>query len=128
MGILIGVCITTGLIVAHSYALNLLFTRPISSSYWLMLLASYLAGFAAGAFCGYYAEYSITPSLIAFSAPIPAGFFHLEDGEWIDFPTPAPGVIAFFNLIIVMLSIPLPIIGCLLWHWRKVKALKTSSN
>ncbi|HEV3237574.1 MAG TPA: hypothetical protein VGZ25_11335, partial [Gemmataceae bacterium] len=99
-------------------ALSLFYTRRISSTYWLILSPLYVAGLAVGIYCGFYAEYSLSPSLIAFSAPIPAGFFHLEDGQWIDFVTPAPAVTAFSNVIIVALSVPLPIIGYLLWRGR----------
>jgi hypothetical protein len=118
MGILIGVFISVGLCLAHWCALSLFYERRISSTNWLILSALYLAGLAAGTFCGFYAQYSLSPSLIAVSAPIPAGFFHFEDGEWIDFITPAPGVIALSNLIIVTLSIPLPFIAYLLWRGR----------
>jgi hypothetical protein len=118
MGILIGVFISVGLCLAHWCALSLFYSRRISSTYWLILLVLYPAGLAAGTFCGFYAEYSLTPSLIAVSAPIPAGFFHLEDGEWIDFIAPAAGVIALSNLIIIMLTIPLPFIAYLLWRGR----------
>jgi hypothetical protein len=118
MWILIGIFISGGLCLAHWCALSLFYTRRVSSSYWLILFALYLAGLASGTFCGFYAQYSFSPSLIAVSAPIPAGFFHLEDCEWVDFITPAAGVIALSNLIIVMLSIPLPLIAYLLWRGR----------
>jgi hypothetical protein len=81
MGILIGVCLSFGLCLANWCALSLFHTRRISSTYWLILSAHYLAGLASVVFCGFYAEYTLSPSLIAFSAPIPAGFFHLEDGQ-----------------------------------------------
>lgn len=33
-------------------------------------------------------EYAVSPTLRFFGFPIPLGFFHLEDGDWVDFVCP----------------------------------------
>jgi hypothetical protein len=44
-----------------------------------------------------------------FSFPVPATFFHRENGQWVDFITPAPLLVAVLNAMSVGLFSVLPL-------------------
>jgi hypothetical protein len=45
-------------------------------------------GLAFGIWSGFYCEYHVGTHYRFSSFPIPIVFFHLEDGQWVDFPVP----------------------------------------
>jgi hypothetical protein len=53
------------------------------------------------------------------SFPMPLGFIHLEDGQWVDFPLPAlvmyPGLLANITAVTAVAALPV-LIGSLLFH------------
>ncbi len=56
------------------------------------------------------------------SFPMPVAFFHLEDGQWVDFPTPEyvmyPGLAA--NVAVITACLVLPVLAAsLVVHRRK---------
>lgn len=49
--------------------------------WWIALAVLTFLGTAGGIWCGFYCEYHVSPVLRVFSFPVPAAFFHLEDGQ-----------------------------------------------
>ena len=68
-----------------------------------------LAGLAIGIWCGFYLEYQVSPTLRFFSFPIPVAVFHLEGGQWVDFVTPMPIVLALLDVAFVTVFFPFPL-------------------
>jgi hypothetical protein len=55
---------------------------------WVLFCILSMCGVAIGIWCGFFCEYKVGGSLRVISFPIPIGFFHLEDGQWVDFIVP----------------------------------------
>jgi hypothetical protein len=60
-----------------------------SRSLWFGFLVLAACGVAAGIWCALYCEYQLGARFRIGSFPIPVVFFHVEDGQWVDFPAPA---------------------------------------
>ena len=77
-------------------------------------------GVAVGIWCAFYVEYHIGSRYRIGSFPIPVVFFHLEHGDWEDFPVPELQAWAamFANVITITALATLP-----LWlvSWRQHK-------
>ena len=58
------------------------------SRLWAMFSALVACGVAVGVWCAFYCEYHLGAQFRISSFPIPVVFFHLEDGQWVDFPVP----------------------------------------
>jgi hypothetical protein len=56
---------------------------------WLAFALLIVCGLAIGFWCAFYAEYHLGTRFRIGSFPLPAVIFHLEDGQWVDFPVPA---------------------------------------
>src|SRR5438876_1028078 len=72
--------------------------------WWAALAALSLPGAAADIWCGFYCEYQFSDRLRVISFPVPAVFFHLEDGQWVDYIRPAPLLIACWNAVGVFVA------------------------
>jgi hypothetical protein len=91
--------------------------------WWAALAALLAAGTAAGVWCGVCCEYQVSDRLRVFSFPVPAAFFHLEDGLWIDYVTDAPSVVACCNVAAVAFASVLPLTGAYLWRRKHAPPL-----
>jgi len=60
-------------------------------AWWLAFAVLVIVGLAAGCWSAFSFEYQVSPRMCFASFPMPLAFFHLEDGEWIDFVTPPSG-------------------------------------
>jgi heme A synthase len=56
------------------------------TSWWFVLLLLTACGIGIGIWCAFYCEYPVGSSFRFGGFPIPAVVFHLEDGNWVDFP------------------------------------------
>ncbi len=90
---------------------------------WLAFVILVSAGAAVGFWCSFYGEYHTREDFRIASFPIPIVFFHLEDGNWIDFPVPDYQVwpTAITNILIVTALSAVPL-WLLLWIKRDRKA------
>jgi hypothetical protein len=77
--------------------------------WWGGLALSAALGAAVGVWCGFFCEYRPIEELRVFSFPVPAYFFHLEDGDWVDYVVPAPLVVAVCNSLSLTLLAVLPV-------------------
>jgi hypothetical protein len=77
--------------------------------WWVGLALSAALGAAAGIWCGFFCEYYALEELRVFSFPVPAYFFHLEDGDWVDYVVPAPLVVAGCNSLSLALLAVVPV-------------------
>jgi hypothetical protein len=70
---------------------------------WIVFAILVACGVALGIWCAFYCEYHVGTRYRVGSFPIPVVFFHLEDGQWVDFPVPAfqAWSAAFTNVITI---------------------------
>ena len=88
MGILI-VVVFLGLSSSSLVALlRRLQRRRATAGWWLVLGVLVVCGVALGVWCAFYVEYPVGTRYRIGSFPIPVVFFHLEQGDWVDFPVP----------------------------------------
>lgn len=68
-------------------------------------------GLVVGSWMAFNFEYQISSRMRYVSFPMPLGFFHLEDGQWVDFVTPPyvmyPGLVANVIAIVAIKLLPL---------------------
>lgn len=87
---------------------------------WLAFGVLVAVGIAVGTWCAFYVEYHIGPRYRIGSFPIPVVFFHLEHGNWVDFPVPEfqAWTTIFANIITITALTTLP-----LWlvSWRQLR-------
>jgi hypothetical protein len=78
---------------------------------WLAFSFLAACGIAAGIWCAFYVEYHIGSRYRIGGFPIPIVFFHLEDGQWVDFPVPTFQLWAtvFTNIIAITALATLPV-------------------
>ena len=77
-------------------------------------------GKIAGSWCAFYCEYSIRARYRIGSFPIPIVVFHLEQGEWVDFPVPrSQAWLALFTNIITIVAVSLLPLWLVFWRHRK---------
>jgi len=85
---------------------------------WLAFIALILFGAAAGFWCSFHGEYHFGEDYRIASFPIPIVFFHLEEGNWVDYPVPDyrvwPTAITNILTITALTTVPL-----WLWLWIK---------
>lgn len=109
-------------LAASSWALVALIRRlhrkHASTVWWVAFGALVFVGIAAGILCAFYFEYHLGADLRVGSFPLPVVFFHLEEGQWVDFPVPQfqAWSAAFTNVITITALATLP-----LWllSWRQ---------
>jgi hypothetical protein len=85
--------------------------QHVGAGWWAMLGLFVACGLALGIWCAFYCEYHVGTSYRIGSFPIPVVFFHLEDGQWIDFPVPEfqAWAAAFTNVITITALATLPL-------------------
>jgi hypothetical protein len=98
------------------------------SVWWLAFASLALLGCIAGWWLAFHFEYQVSPRMRFVSFPMPLAFFHLEEGRWIDFPTPPeimyPGLVANVAAVIAGSLLPLLLTSALLArrtkHWSQM--------
>jgi len=94
--------------------------RHAGRSWWFAFGGLVITGVALGYWLAFYAEYQVSPTFRFFSFPIPLCFFHLENGQWVDFPTPEfvryPGIAT--NIVAVTALVVLPVLVASLFRHR----------
>ena len=80
-------------------------------AWWFAFASLAVVGLAAGCFLAFSFEYQLSPRMRYVSFPMPLAFFHLEDGQWMDFVTPGyimyPGLITNVIAVVAMALLPL---------------------
>jgi hypothetical protein len=117
-----GIFIVIFLLALSSWALVALFRRlrrlGAGAGWWFALGLLIACGMTVGIWCAFYVEYHIGPHYRIGSFPIPIVFFHLEHGDWVDFPVPEFQAWAamFANVVMITALATLP-----LWlaSWRQ---------
>jgi hypothetical protein len=56
---------------------------------WTRLAGAASLGAALGVWLSFFVEYKWGANMRVIGFPVPLGFFHLEDGNWVDFPLPS---------------------------------------
>ena len=64
-----------------------------------------LGGLAAAAWGAFFVEYQVSPTLRIAGAPVPVAFFHLENGNWVDFIV-GPGLLMDFIIVPSLVTMP----------------------
>src|SRR6266571_4465962 len=57
-------------------------------AWWLCFGVLAVVGAGLGYWLAFHVDYQTSPTIRFISFPIPLSFLHLEDGQWVDFPTP----------------------------------------
>ena len=70
---------------------------------WMALAVFVVCGVSVGVWCALYSEYPVGGRLRFGSFPVPVVVFHLEDGNWVDFPLDA--VVAWPIIIINIITV-----------------------
>lgn len=85
---------------------------------WLAFVILTLLGAAVGFWCSFHGEYHYGEDYRVASFPIPIVFFHLEEGNWVDYPVPNHQVwpTAVTNILIITALAASP-----LWFFLKRK-------
>jgi cytochrome bd-type quinol oxidase subunit 2 len=95
--------------------------RHASQAWWLAFFGFAIVGVVLGYWLAFHFEYQASSQLRFFSFPIPVNFFHLEDGQWVDFPTPLVfGYPAMFtNIVAITAFAVLPVLVASLFSHRQ---------
>jgi hypothetical protein len=87
-----GILIVIAFLALSSWALAALFRRlrrqRVASGWWVALGVPVACGVALGVWCAFYVEYPVGTRYRIGSFLLPIVFFHLEGGQWVDFPVP----------------------------------------
>ena len=84
---------------------------------WVAFAILGVIGLSVGAWCAFRCEYPMGAHYRIGSFPIPVVFFHLEDGQWVDFPGPRfQAWAAKFTNIITMTALATLPLWLLLWR------------
>jgi hypothetical protein len=91
--------------------------------WWAIFIALFSVGIGLGIWCGFYAEYQLSERTKVFGFPLMVGVFVKENGEWVDYVSPAPLLVALLDVLIVALVSVLPLsAACLMQRWRTGRA------
>jgi len=126
-----GIFIVIVFLGLSSWTLVALFRRlrrqRATAGRWVAFGVLVACGVAVGIWCAFYVEYHIGTRYRIGSFPIPVVFFHLEQGDWVDFPVPEFQAWAtmFANVITVTALVTLP-----LWlvSWRQHRPESTHNT
>jgi hypothetical protein len=90
--------------------------------YWLWFLVLLAGGTGLGIWCAFFCEYPVGAKYRWASFPIPVVFFHLEEGQWVDYPVPTfqAWSAAITNIITIVALMELPLWFALWFSHRKV--------
>jgi hypothetical protein len=95
-----------------------LLRQRVGPSWWSAFVFLIACGVGMGIWCAFYCEYPVGSHFRFGSFPIPAVIFHLEDGNWVDFPLETfwLWLVVFVNIITITAIATFP-----LWlaSWRK---------
>jgi len=80
--VLAGSCCALGALVRRFHR------EQASSRRWISFISLVVIGLLVGAWCAFQCEYPLGAHYRIGSFPLPIVFFHLEDGQWVDFPVP----------------------------------------
>jgi hypothetical protein len=96
--------------------------------WWIAFALLAAVGLVAGCWLTFSFEYQVSPRMRFASFPMPLAFFHLEDGQWIDFVTPPyviyPGLVANVIAIVAVALLPL-LLASLVSGSRRNKSIST---
>jgi len=98
-----------------SWALVALFRRlrqqRVGATWWAALALLIACGIRLGIWCAHSCEYQLGTQFRFGSFPIRAVIFHLEDGQWVDFPLPgvAMALVMFSNMFSITTLATLPL-------------------
>ena len=117
-----GILLVIVFLALSSWVLFALFRRllrqRVATGWWIAFGVLIACGAALGIWCAFYCEYHVGARYRIGSFPIPVVFFHLEDGDWVDFPVPKfqAWSAVFTNVITIIALATLP-----LWlvSWRQ---------
>jgi hypothetical protein len=91
--------------------------------WWVIFIALFSAGIGLGVWCGFYAEYQLSERIKVFGFPLMVGAFVTENGEWVDYVSPVPLLVALLDVLIMTLVSILPMsVACLIQRWRTGRA------
>lgn len=111
-----GLLIVIALLALSSWGVLATFRRlrhtHASRVWWFAFVALTVFGGVVGSWLALRFEYQVSPQMRYVSFPMPIAFFHLEDGNWVDFITPPhvmyPGLVA--NILAVIAASLLPLL------------------
>jgi hypothetical protein len=85
--------------------------KHVGAKWWAALACLIICGIALGVWCAFYCEYPVGARYRFASFPIPIVMFHLEEGNWVDFPLEkfVMWPVAFTNIISVTALATLPL-------------------
>ena len=128
-----GILIVIVFLALSSWALVALFRRlhrqRATPSRWLAFGVLVACGVAVGIWCAFYVEYHIGSRYRIGSFPIPTVFFHLEDGQWVDFPVPEfqAWAAVFTNVITITAFATLPL-WLVLWRQHRHESTPNAAS
>jgi hypothetical protein len=120
----IGILLVIAFLTASSWLLLSLVRhlrrRRVGVQWWAAFVLLIVVGLAVGIWCAFHFEYQVGAHHRFGSFPIPVVFFHLEDGQWIDFPVPPlqGWASAVTNIVTVTALATLPLWGLSWWQHR----------
>jgi hypothetical protein len=118
----IGILFVLVFLAASSWAIGSLVRRlrraRAGTQWWVAFVMLGVLGIAVGIWFAFDFEYHLGSRYRVGSFPLPVVLFHLEDGQWVDFPVPTfqAWAAAFTNVITITALATLPV---WLLSWRQ---------
>jgi hypothetical protein len=128
-----GILLVIVFLALSSWAIVALFRRlwrkHVSTGWWIAFGVLVACGTAIGIWCAFYCEYHVGTRYRIGSFPIPVVFFHLEDGDWVDFPVPKlqawSAVFTNVITIIALATIPLWLVS---WRQHRLRVVRSETT
>lgn len=126
----VGMLFIIAFLAGSSWALGALVRRlrreHASARWWVGFFVLGLVGASGGVWCANL-EYPLGQHFRIGSFPIPVVFFHLEDGQWVDFPVPGfqawSAVLTNIITITALATVPLWVLS-----WRQHRHEQTRAQ
>ena len=85
--------------------------QRVSKAWWIAFGILFAGGVALGIWCAFFCEYRVGAKYRWAGFPIPVVFFHLEEGQWVDYQVPSfqAWLAAITNIITIIALIELPL-------------------